>query len=468
MKKTFLLITVLVLSVLSFSQIKYVFFFIGDGMALPQINSAELYLTKINNKDTKLQMSKFEAQGMTTTYSQDSFITDSAAAGTALATGYKTLSGVINMNADKTIKYETIAERAKKNGMKVGIISSVSLDHATPAAFYAHQSSRSNYYEIAMELVESDFDFFGGGGIKYPKGKSKNEKDFYEYAEENGYKILNTEKEFDNFEDKNQKVIIINEDLSSGSAMKYDIDRQDEFSLSDITKKAINILDNEKGFFLMVEGGKIDWAGHANDAVTNIYDTLAFDESVKKAYEFYEEHPNETLIIVTGDHETGGMTIGFAGTAYSTYFDRINNQKVSFENFDQVLSKYKKQNASFEDIKHLINENFGLFFPEDKEKAKDKGMILNDYEVKKIKQAYDISWKDKVPNTEYTYLLYGGYEPLTITLTHILNEKSGISWTTYSHTGVPVATFAQGYNSEMFNGYYDNTDIAKKLFQIIG
>jgi alkaline phosphatase len=481
MKKAFIALLVLLVSLVGLSQAKYVFMFIGDGMSLTQIKSAELYLSDINNRDINLLMTQFKAAGMTTTYSSNSAITDSAAAGTALATGYKTLSGVINMDETKTKEYKTVAEVAKEKGMKVGIISSVSIDHATPAAYYAHQPSRSNYYEIGMELVESNFDFFGGGAVKKPDGAKGN---FYEKAKENGYKVILTQDEFENYKPNGEKVIIFNEVRTGGNAFPYEIDRKDSLSLADITKKGIEALskNNENGFFMMVEGGKIDWSGHANDAAANIKDTIAFDNAIKEAYNFYLSHPEETLIIVTGDHETGGMTIGFAGTGYSTYLGRIANQKMSYEAFDSLLSQCKSKNASFEDVQKKITENFGLTFLTEKEKAAlkvkaDNGdkdayeklaMSINDYEYKKLEQAYNMSWTPKVPKTEYSYLLYGGYEPLTVTLTHILNQKAGISWTSYSHTGVPVATFAEGVHSDLFNGFYDNTDIAKKLFEIIG
>lgn len=156
------------------ARTKYIFLFIGDGMGLPQRNAAEIYLVSTEKiatapglaTETKLVMNTFPAQGMSTTYAADRLITGSAAAATALATGYKTNIGVINLDPTKTKKFKTIAEMAKESGMKIGIISSVSIDHATPAGFYAHQPSRGNYYEIAVEMAKSDFDYFAGGETK--------------------------------------------------------------------------------------------------------------------------------------------------------------------------------------------------------------------------------------------------------------------------------------------------------------
>jgi len=149
-------------------------------------------------------------------------------------------------------------------------------------------------------------------------------------------------------------------------AMLYSLDQADGYiSLSEYVEKGITLLDNPDGFFMMVEGGKIDWACHANDAAASIHDTLAFDEAVASAYAFYEQHPDETLIIVTGDHETGGMTIGFAGTQYSSFVDKIQNQSMSYEAFDAILSEYKEthtpETAKLEDLLPAIEEAFGLY-----------------------------------------------------------------------------------------------------------
>lgn len=241
---------------------KYIFFFIGDGMGLPQINAAEAYLMAREQKDAPLRLSftTFPATGMATTYSSDSYITDSAAAGTALAAGRKTANGVINMDPGKTRTFTTIAERLYERGLKVGIISTVSIDHATPASFYAHQPSRSNYYEIGLELAKSGFEFFGGGGFRDPEGKrSKREggkPNVLEEARKAGYTILTTEEEILGLSPGSaQKVIAINPVLPSSAAMPYKIDRDEEsLDLADFTRKAVEFLENPEGFFIMVEG----------------------------------------------------------------------------------------------------------------------------------------------------------------------------------------------------------------------
>ncbi|MBF0202595.1 MAG: alkaline phosphatase, partial [Desulfamplus sp.] len=234
------------------------------------------------------------------------------------------------------------------------------------------------------------------------------------------------------------------------------------------TQKGIELLYNDKGFFMMVEAGKIDWACHANDAAAAIKDTLAFDRAVEKAYAFYKNHPDDTLIVVTGDHECGGMSIGFAGTKYETYFHLLKHQKVSFTKFDQTVVKALKEsgnNPSFEDIKADITENFGLVFSGETGNA----LALTAREIKQLETAFQktlATEKDK--DDEKDYLLYGGYEPLTITITNILNQKAGISWTSYQHTGVPVGTSAIGVGAENYQGAYENSDLALKMMDIMG
>ncbi|MHB8076500.1 alkaline phosphatase [Desulfosporosinus fructosivorans] len=471
---------------------KYVFYFIGDGMGLTQINSAEIYLgstsKKASSEPTKLNFSQFHSQGMSTTYAADSFIPDSASAGTALASGYKTNDGVVNMDPAKQVKYKSIAEMAKEKGMKVGVVSSVSIDHATPAVFYAHQPSRNNYYEIGIELANSNFDYFGGGGFLSPKGKDGKQPDVLELAQTKGYKIANTQESIEKLNAQSGKVIAISPVLDSSKALTFEVNRKGDLSLADFTRKGIEVLDNEKGFFMMVEGGKIDWAGHANDAAANIKDTLALQDAVEEAIKFYNKHPKDTAIIVTADHETGGMTIGFSGTKYQTFFDKVSNQKISYDEFTLKVAEYKKNHTTettkLEDLLPLVQTDFGLTILEpkakeeltakakagDKDAAKTLGMVLEESEVNSLKQALALSMKDakERPTDQQTYLLYGGYDPFTMTLNHIINSKAGIGWTSYSHTGVAVPVFAKGSGEDLFEGYYDDTDLPKKIMSILG
>ena len=331
-------------------------------------------------------------------------------------------------------------------------------------------------YDIALQLANSNFDYFGGGGIGQPKGKEKDKRDVLEIIEEKGYTIADTNKEFEAITKDSGKVYAINEDLQESSAMSYSIDAdKDTLKLSDFVSKGIEVLDNDDGFFMMVESGKIDWAGHANDAMANIQETIAFNDSIKVALDFYNKHPDETLIVVTGDHETGGMTIGQATTGYNIAFDILSNQKISYVEFDEIVNKYKEEHKSGGNLDNLMTEitkNFGLMKPGDKEATTEdkKNLVLSDYEYTKLKNAFDETMKDEGQRLEgeETKILYGGYEPLTVTLTHIINNKAGVGWTSYSHTGVPVPVYAIGQGAELFSGSYDNTDIFKNLVKATG
>ena len=460
----------LVLTFIPFSGVfaknaKYVFLFIGDGMGIPQRVAAEQYTGK------KLLINSFPAQGITSTHAADRFITGSAASATAMASGTKTNIGVIGMDPDlKSVK--SLAEMAKEKGMKVGIVSSVSIDHATPAAFYAHVPKRSQYYDIDLALASSDFDYFGGGGLKDVTNKKNNSKNFVgnamDHIKKNGYKVVIDKSEFTALTATDGKILAYNGWLQDGGALPYNMDtRSQDISIKDFTAKGIELLENDKGFFMMVEAGKIDWACHANDAAASIKDTLAFDDAINEAYAFYKKHPEETLIVVSGDHECGGLTLGYAGTKYATNFEILGKQNLSFQKFtDDVFSKFKEgPNKSFNAMRPIITKHFGLMF------EGEGPLVLQVHEINALKTAFARSMKgrglEKSKNPE-TYVLYGGYEPLSVSITHILNQKAGLAWTSYKHTGVPVATSAVGVGAELFNGYYDNVDIAKKTMGIMG
>lgn len=456
---------------------KYIFLFIGDGMSYPQIQSAAYYLGANNNggaiQTEKLSFMEFPVVGSAQTFDSTSFCPDSASTATSISTGHKTHSGTINMDTTKTIKYETIAEKLKEQlGYKIGILSSVNLNHATPAAFYAHQSSRNNYYEIGLELVESDFDYFAGGALKKVTGDNKDQDNLYDLAKANGYNVITTQSEAEALTAEQGKSIIIGETLADSDSLSYSIDADsNEWTLADYVDKGIEVLDNETGFFMVVESGKIDWACHANDAAASIHDTLGLNDAVKEAITFYNEHPDETLILVTADHETGGLSIGFAGTDYDTYLTNLSNQKISFAKFDtDYVAKYKEEQTDFQTVLKDIKKEFGLVTKNDETADSNPNLVLTDYEVEKLEKAYERTLsagagsKDEMSQEEYQ--LYGTYEPLSVTITHILNNKSGISFTSYAHTGLPVPVFAVGQGADLFEGYYDNTNIYANLAQL--
>lgn len=473
---------------------KYIFLFIGDGMSYPQIQTTNYYLNAIADdqdeiltSENKLTMMDFPVAGSAQTYDSTSFCPDSASTATSIATGNKTYSGTINVDETMTVTYETIAEKLKsQKAYKIGILSSVNLNHATPAAFYAHQASRNNYYEIGLELIDSGFDYYAGGGLKKTTGANKDQTDLYQLAEEAGYKVIKTQTEAEALTAEDGKAILIDEHLADSDAMSYDMDLEEgQWTLADYVEKGIEVLDNENGFFMMVEGGKIDWACHANDAAATITDTVALDDAVAKAVAFYNEHPDETLILVTGDHETGGLTIGFAGTDYDTFLANIQNQKISYAKFDSdYVSAYKENGTDFDTVMADVTELFGLQAPQGEaavnqadnadqhpESENTGSLVMTEYEYDKLKAAYEETMSRTGEESEFgqeEYLLYGSYEPLTVTITHILNNKSGINFASYAHTGLPVEVLALGVGQEQFEGYYDNTEIFDKMAALTG
>ena len=468
---------------------KYVFLFIGDGMSYPQFQAASDYLGALADSDytqalpsnsyddragavldgpEALNFMNFDVAGSAVTYDSCSFAPDSASTATSIATGYKTYSGSINVDETGTISYETIAEQLHaQKGYSVGVITSVNLNHATPAAFYAHQASRNDYYDIGLELIDSGFEYFAGGGLLKPTGAEGDQADLYALAEKAGYHVVKTQAEAEQV--TGGPVVIIDEHLADSDAMAYEIDRTDDmWALADYVEKGIEVLSQDKdGFFMMCEGGKIDWACHANDAASTIHDTQALADAVQVAIDFAKEHADETLILVTSDHETGGLTIGFAGTDYDTYLDLLESQKISYAKFDSdYVSRYKEDKTSFEDVLKDVEALFGLK-PQGEEGDK---LVLTDYELEQLRAAYEKSVNGTAASQyeQEEYVLYGTYEPLSVTLTHIINNKSGISFTSYSHTGLPVAVLAHGVNAGQFNGYYDNTQIYHKLAGMLG
>ncbi len=458
---------------------KYIFLFIGDGMSTAQVSLTEAALgsssfspkqssLKNNSFHGKLNLKDFPVTGMQTTSSSNSYITDSGAAATAMATGKKTGSGIISKSEDLTKEYTTIAEMAKDKGMKVGIVSSVSIDHATPAAFYAHNDSRSNYQEIGQDLLDSKFDYFAGGNVRFNKYKNYSLQDFIGDLNGRGYSYVSSRAEFDALNAETEGKVFatlnyLNSYTRDGSAMPYTIDldeqkEDDQITLDEFTQKGIEMLDNEKGFFMMVEGGKIDWACHANDGVTAAMEMYAFDAAIGKALEFYKKHEQETLIIVTGDHECGGLTLGYAGTSYSSAFKILDKQTESFFTFRGRVKEWKKSQISFEQAMDTAQLVFG-FNSEDI-------LMLTDYEEQRLKKAFAQSMAKNPIKDDETAIIYGSYDPFTVTLTHILNNKAGVAWTSYAHTGSPVPVFAIGQGMSHFSGYYDNTDIGKKIMEI--
>jgi alkaline phosphatase len=467
MRKLLFILPAVILLIITGCQVKqpepkakYVFLFIGDGMGKNQVYATQLYRAalKMRYGIDELSFTTFPVQSWATTYCADNLITDSAAAGTALASGNKTKSGTLNKDTTLTKKFTTIAEKAHTTGYKVGILTSVGIDHATPAAFYAHQDKRYMYYNISMEMPESGFDYFAGGGFHHPKGKNNDKPDAYENLKTKGYKFIKSKDEFNKLKNGDSKIFVENPQTYPSGEFFWNIDKKEgALSLAEMTKKAIEVLDNPKGFFMMVEGGKIDWSCHGNDAATTIHEVLAFDNAVAEAVKFYKQHPDETLIVVTADHETGGLTMSNKKYSYNLQLGLLQYQNISSQEFGRLMVNYKKEhpNATFEQVMQLVKKHFGL------ENA-NKGLALDNDEKQFLYEAYLNEFKKyEEENPDKDYLSASKETTIVERAVYLLDSKAGISWTSHDHSGIPVPVYAIGQGQDMFKGGVDNTDIPK-------
>ena len=469
MKKFSLLLSFLLFVSLGFAQqAKYVFYFIGDGMGVNQVQGTELYRGELEGKIgiTPIWFTQFPYATTATTFSATNGVTDSAAAGTALASGNKTKNGTIGMKQDQQTDVNSVAVWAKNKGCRVGVTTSVSVDHATPAAFYAHDPSRGSYYKIGTDLYKAGFDFYAGSDFLDPtnkEDKSGTSKNLYSLAEKNGYTIARGYKDYLKKCKKADKMILFQTEKASEAdrtAIPYAIDRtKNDLTLADITRSAINFLskDLSKGFFLMVEGGKIDWACHSNDAATVFHEVVDMDEAVKVAYEFYSQHPDETLIVVTADHETGGFVLGTG--AYKLNLQVLKNQKVSENGFTRILNELRKKynnNVSWEKVQQVLKENFGFWDKVQLSKAQEERLQAKYTETFKGQKA-------KLEKSEYAQ-----DEPLAAEAKRIIDEIALVGWTSGGHSAGYVPVFAIGAGAEQFQGRIDNTEIPVKIAKAAG
>lgn len=469
MKKLSLLLSFLLLVLSGYAQqAKYVFYFIGDGMGINQVQGTELYRGELEGKIgiTPIWFTQFPYATTATTFSATNGVTDSAAAGTALATGNKTQNGTIGMKQDLQTEVSSVAVWAKNKGCRVGVTTSVSVDHATPAAFYAHDPSRGSYYKIGTDLYKAGFDFYAGSDFIDPNNKDNKDgssENLYTMAEKNGYTIARGYKDYLKKCKKADKMILFQSEKASEkdrTAIPYAIDRtKDDLTLADITRSAINFLskDLSKGFFLMVEGGKIDWACHSNDAATAFHEVADMDEAVKVAYEFYSQHPDETLIVVTADHETGGFVLGTG--AYKLNLQVLKNQKVSESGFTRILNELRKKynnNVSWEKVQQALKENFGFW-----DKVK-----LNEKQEERLLAKYNDTFKGKEAKLEKSE--YAQDEPLAAEAKRIIDEIALVGWTSGGHSAGYVPVFAIGAGADLFQGRIDNTEIPIKIAKAAG
>ena len=323
---------------------KYIFLFIGDGMGMGQVSLTDSYLSYKAGElgGQHLSFTHFPYLALCSTYSANRNITDSAAGGTAIACGAKTNNEYIGVDPDGN-NLESIAYALHGQGYNVGIMTTVPVNHATPAAFYGHNTSRYGYYEISREIVDSRFEFLAGSGFYHYKGRKGDKPGVDIYIEENGYDVCYGPQEFKSRE-QGKDIVFIQESGRETNPENYVSDGSEacDVKLSEMLVMGLEVLGDEKPFFIMCEGGNIDWAAHDNKTMTTVMEIIAFDEAIKEALEFYKEHPDETLIVVTADHETGGVSIGEGKDWRPEIIDWPMLEKHWFESGEKNVLGYKE------------------------------------------------------------------------------------------------------------------------------
>lgn len=417
-------------------QSKNLIVLIGDGMGPPQITLSRLYAQKYEDMD-QLYMDDYLV-GTNSTKADKSMngeesgvVTDSAASGTAFATGNKTYNGAISVTNEQIAKpVASIIEAAKEDGKSTGIISTARLTHATPAVYASHVRSRNNENAIASQYLTSGVDVLIGGGEENFVGEAKEAK-FGEAKREDGQNLVAA------FKEKGYAVAYNKEELQkvegqqllallSNSHVPYELDRDDSIpTLKEQLERSLEILgENEEGFVVMVEAGRVDHAGHANDIHSLVRELLEFDEAFKAAVA-YAEKSGDTSVIATADHETGGLTVGSNGE-YEVYFDVFKNVTASSEVIGQALDEAK----SAKDLKAIMKKYTGI----------------EDLSKEELKKLEEIDIKEASRGSAFN---------------EIIAQRSGVGWTGYGHTGVDVGVYGYGPAAELLRGFNDNTDFAK-------
>jgi len=432
---------------------KYIFYFIGDGMGHGQVMGADTYRRLVQKQQDKLLMLQFPVAGLATTYSANTPVTDSAAAGTALATGKKTLNNMLGMTPD-SVAARNIAEDLHELGYGIGLVTNVCPDDATPGAFYAHVPARWMWDSIAIQFADSPVKFLAGSRLR---GAMRDGKytGLYEQIRKRGVEIVRGVGNLPGVDA--DRIILLNTDTISQN-MGYAVDSPTGNTLGEFTDAAIAHMQRTSPdkFFIMVEGGNIDWAGHDNDGITIVREVLAYDSVLRKAYDFYLAHPDETLIVVTADHETGGMTVGQKSTGYNQYPLYVDRQHRSKARFSEYCTGLIDSNTpiTWEEMKAELQSQLGFFEPSK----------LSENQERRLREAFDRTFitRDGQSNVN----LYSTYPEFAEVAYTIQNELAGYGFTSGKHTGNPVPVFAIGVGAERFGGTLDNTDIPEIIRQL--
>lgn len=410
---------------------------IPDGFGPASATMARDYL-RWRGDDPSLAVDSLQ-RGSVRTFSADSRITDSAAGATAYSTGTKTNNGYIATDTSGQV-LGTLLEGVERQGLATGLVATSRITHATPAAFSAHTPDRGEENKIAAQQLTKDIEVLLGGGRRHfiPKTAEKSarsdNRNLLRTAQENGYQLVETRSEL--AEVKDTPVL----GLFSPSHMAYEIDRSetDQPSLSAMTETAIDLLsESEDGYFLMVEGSRIDHAGHGNDAAGHLHDILAFDEAVKTALD-EAAHTKNTLVVVVSDHETGGLTLG-----------RNRDGEGIYSWHPDVLADVKASSSVIADSIRAIRSSSA----DSTTKAQRVGKTVS-----------RLTGVSTVPDDRIRRLMTveGPYAVGNAT-SPVVNRKALVGWTTFGHTAVDVNLYAYGPGAALFTGNRDNTYIGQTL-----
>lgn len=418
-------------------QARYLFLFIGDGMG-----SAQLALGgELLGGGERLAIASMPVSGLADTHALDRRITDSAAAGTALSSGSKSVVGSVGMGAAGQDTLCSITEHVLAAGMQAGVVTTVSIDHATPACFYAHSPSRKDLAGIAGQMPASGVAYLAGGAAM-GEGRDSTVTHAMRRA---GYRIVEKLEGLARVE-PGQPCWYRGRHDASG-ALPFAIDRRprQEVPLPAMVREGIRLLDNPQGFFMMVEGGRIDWACHANDAAAAAREVLDFDRAVGVALDFLARHPEETLVVVTADHECGGLALGSREEGYGSDFAMLAQRSMSSYEFARRVASWRTGGAvGFPAALDSLRAWFGV-------------TAVAPLERSRLEAAYGEAMAEEAD--EY------GADPFTLELFRQMDSRAGIGWTTGSHTALPVPVFAAGVGAERFAGWYDNTAIPVRMLR---
>lgn len=462
------LLFLLALTATAAGRAKYVFYFITDGTGVNTVLGTEMLRAARHGQIGRdaLCMTGLPVVGVASTFSASSPVTDSAASGTALATGTKTQNGSLGVKPDLATPVTSVALWAKQAGMRVGVATSVTVNHATPAAFYAHRADRRDYYNIATDMLSADLDFYGGSAVNTPDGPQGN---IYTLMRKAGYTIAYGAADYAKKAKKARKVLLVQDTTRLNPAsgllsLPYAIDRREgEMGIDDVLRCELDFLmkDNSRGFLLMNEiGGKVDWACHGHDAAAAFAEVEAVDRCMAIALDFYRQHPDETLIVLTADHETGGLVLARGGI-YDLKLATLSRQRVSTDAFTATLHALRAathNSVSWSQAKEALLDAFS--FSDSATTGRADTLLLIAQEWQTLRTVWHESFEGKAEEVKNEYT---ANEPLAEAARQIVNDRALLSWSTGGHSAGLVPVYAIGPGSELFMGHNDNAEIPRKI-----